>query len=203
GRAGGGGAWPRHRVSRWSRRRAGPAPSACRLNPSSRAERRPVAVAAAAERRRRTGWPARGPSATRPWSDAATALANSGSCVANGSVPAPSSVYRPRRINRYAGAASGANRPLGGRSGRGVLDGGDRGRGRADRTRKPERRRGHEKAGALVLAEPAGELGQVPKLAQMHPELEQAMLVQGQAHMLAGAPRLRREILDADVVGDQ
>jgi hypothetical protein len=55
-------------------------------------------VAVAADRRRRTGCPARAPNATRPREDAATTPANSGARAANGSLPASSAGHRPRRI---------------------------------------------------------------------------------------------------------
>jgi hypothetical protein len=67
---------------------------------------RPTEVGAAAGRDRigrgaqTASFPARGPSAIRPCSEAARVLANSGSCAANRSLPASASSHRPRRPNR-------------------------------------------------------------------------------------------------------
>ena len=57
---------------------------------------------------------------------------------------------------------------------------GHRGRGRADGAGQAQGRRGEQEAGPAVLPEPGGEFAQVPQLAQVHAELEQAVLVQGQ-----------------------
>ena len=62
--------------------------------------------------------------------------------------------------------------------------------------------RGQQEAERPRSAQPVRQLGQVPDLAQVHAELEQAMLVQRQRGAVAGCVR-RRVRLDRIVVGDQ
>src|SRR5262245_57776681 len=74
----------------------------------------------------------------------------------------------------------------------------DRRRRRADRTGQAQRRRGQEEAVAPVLAQPGRQRRELPELAEIDAELEQAVLVQRQHRMAAGARR-RRHGLDAVV----
>src|SRR5688500_19785140 len=82
------------------------------------------------------------------------------------------------------------------------LYGRDRRRGRPDRAGEPQRRGGEQEAVAPVGAQPVGERGETPELPQVDPELEQAMLVEGElrAAAIARAGRVR---FDRVVVGDQ
>ncbi len=52
--------------------------------------------------------------------------------------------------------------------------------GGADRAGEAQRRGGQEEARAAVGAQPVGEVGEEPDLAEINPELEEAMRVQRQ-----------------------
>src|SRR6185437_3364051 len=76
-------------------------------------------------------------------------------------------------------------------------------RRRADGPGQAQRRRGQQEAIALVGAEPIGELGEIPDLAEIDAELEQAMRVQGQRRAMVLLARPRGKALDRVIVGDE
>src|SRR4030095_11508344 len=79
-------------------------------------------------------------------------------------------------------------------------DGGHGRRGGSDSAGKPQRRRRQQEAGAPVGAQPLRELGEIPQLAQVQAELEQAVRMQRQARVVLAFAGLRRIGLDREVV---
>src|SRR5438105_234319 len=76
------------------------------------------------------------------------------------------------------------------------------GRGRrAHRAGQAQRRRSQQKGRALVGTQPLRELGEVPQLAQVQAELEQAVRMQRQARVMLALAGLGRIGLDREVVG--
>ena len=79
----------------------------------------------------------------------------------------------------------------------------DRRHRRADDPRQPQRRCRQQEAAAPVLAQPPGELVQIPHLPQRDAELEQAQVVDRQERMPARITVLAEQSFDGVIVGDQ
>src|SRR5215469_12320002 len=75
--------------------------------------------------------------------------------------------------------------------------------GGADGAREAERRGGEEEAGAAMGAQPIGELGKIPELAEIDAEAEEAMRVERKGGARRAVAIARGMRLDRVIVGDE
>src|SRR5215813_13834027 len=73
----------------------------------------------------------------------------------------------------------------------------------ADGAGKAEGRGGEEEAGAAMGAQPIGELGEIPELAEIDAEAEEAMRVEGEGGAGGAVAIARGMRLDGVIVGDE